>query len=264
MKSSPALVVVAALALGSVTKNGSAAETFTAWTKVESPDRRFLGTKSTVKGWADGNRGKVEFVESSSPAVSPKTILMTKDGAKTVRLYDAERKQCRPWSSPLIPRETRIGPGVSVARTFHNVRVTKSSAERGPVIASMPTRHYRLTIAYDAVDAAQGSSHRSHTDATTDLWMSESTRDPGLGIWLTTGAPGASGGELGTKLYAAMADVHGTPLKRVTVSRAVFEGRKPVRTTETFEVTAMAVKAIPPETFAEPFDCGTRNLGQER
>lgn len=241
----------------------SAGATFTATTKVESPERRLAGMGgSTVRGWVEGDRGKVEFVESSNPATPKGDALLTTDGGRTLRYFDIARKECRPWTGP-SPREIRVGPGSAVSTFFRNVRVEKTLDEPGPVIAGLPTRHWRIESEYDTLIEGQRSSHRSHTATTDDLWVAEKLRDAGFSVWLTKGSPGAAGGDLGAKLDAVLAGIAGTPVKRVSATTVAFDGGKPVTTTTTVEVTRLLSEKIPTSTFDPPLDCVNRT-GQER
>lgn len=237
--------------------------TFTATTTIETSARRPLPLgHSTVRGWVDGDRGKIEFADAGNRATPEGDVLLTTDGGKTIRYFDLERKECHPWTRPAA-RESRAGPGSPVSTSFKNVRVEKTLDEPGPVIAGLPTRHVRLKSEYDTVVAGQGSVHRSRTAATDDLWVAERLRDPGFAVWLTTGSPGAEGGDLGAKLDAALSDVPGTPLKRVTVATVAFDRGKPVTTTTAVEVTRLRREKIAASTFAPPLDCA-RRTGQGR
>ena len=231
---------------------------FTATTKVESSPRRPLPLgNSTVRGWVDGDRGKIELAGSANRVTPGGDVLLTTDGGKTIRHFDLERKECHPWTRP-APRESRVGPGSPVSTSFENVRVEKTLDEPGPVIAGLSTRHVRLKSEYDTVVTGQGSAHRSRTAATDDLWIAEKLRDPGFSIWLTTGSPGAEGGDLGAKLDAVLANVSGVPVKRVSVATVAFDGGKPVTTTTTVEVSRLRREKIAPSTFAPPLDCAKR------
>jgi len=263
MKILPLLVAGALAAVVMSPAAASAGATFTATTKVESATRRLAGlADSTVRGWVDGNRGKVEFVESSNPATPKGDVLLTTDGGRTTRYFDLGRKECRRWAG-LAPREVRVGPGSAVSTSFRNVRVEKALDEPGPVLKGLPTRHWRIESEYDTLIEGQQTSHRSHTTTIDDLWVAETLPDPGFSVWLTKGSPGAAGGELGAKLDAVLASVSGTPVKRVSATSVAFDGGKPVATTTTVEVIRLRREKIPASTFAPLLDC-TNRTGQER
>ncbi|HWC66054.1 MAG TPA: hypothetical protein VG777_08220, partial [Thermoanaerobaculia bacterium] len=155
-------LVSGALLAGATPAVTFAGVTFTATTRVESPAGRLAGLEdSTVRGWVDGEKGKVEIVESRNPATPKGDVLLTTDGGRTIRYFDLGRRECRLWNGRL-PRETRVGPGSPVSTTFVDVRVEKTVDEAGPEIAGFPTRHYRVESAYDTRIEGQGSALRSH------------------------------------------------------------------------------------------------------
>jgi hypothetical protein len=262
MKTLPSLFAGALLA-GAMPAAAFAGVTFTATARVESPAGRLAGLEdSTVRGWVDGEKGRVEFVDSRNPATPKGDVLLTTDGGRTIRYFDLGHGECRRWDARL-PRETRVGPGSPVSTKFVNVRVAKTVDEGGPEVAGFPTRHYRVESAYDTVIEGPGSANRSHTSTVEDLWIAEGLRDSGFGAWLTTGIPGAAAGELGAKLAAISAGIIGAPLKRVSVTSVAFPGRKPVTTTTRVEVIRLRRESVPPASFDPPLDC-TNRTGQER
>ncbi|HET9794655.1 MAG TPA: hypothetical protein VFS34_09350 [Thermoanaerobaculia bacterium] len=258
------LLILPALAAAAIAPvPARAGATFTATTRVEGPARRLAGIGgSTVRGWVDAERGKIEFVESDNPATPKGDVLLTTDGGKTLRYFDLERKECRPWTPPAA-RETRIGPGSPVSTSFRNVRVEKVLDDAGPVIAGLSTRHCRVKSEYDTLLQGQGSSRRAHTVTIDDLWVAEELRDPAFSVWLTKGSPGAAGGELGAKLDAVLTGVPGAPVRRVTSTTVAFDGGRPATTTTRTEVTGLHRETIPPPAFDPPLDC-TKRTGHER
>ena len=241
----PAVVapVVAAISLSRcfLTPVG-AGVVFTATTKAESPTARLLSlADSTVRGWVDGDRALVEFLESRNRAWPKGSILLTTDGGQTVRFFDKAAKKCRPWSpSAGIGRYRPAVAGTSVP--LENLRVEKALDEAGPKIAGVPTRHYRFAIAYDSSVRSAGATMRLHTEKVEDIWATAEFSDPALAIWLNARAPRTGNDKLDGELAEAMAQVRGVPLKRVTVEKIELEGRPPQTTTTTVEVTPAGTK----------------------
>jgi hypothetical protein len=223
---------------------------FTATTRTESPTVRLVSlSDSTVRGWVDGDRGKIEFLESRNGATPKGSVILTTDGGKTARFFDQGAKECRPWVR--LDRPSPInsaGPGG--AARYENLKVKKTPEEGGPTIAGRLTRHYRFTIAYDM----SAGGRRSHTERVEDIWADAGLSDPAFAVWLTV-APQTGNADFDRRLSKAMAQVRGTPLKHVTVARVKFEGRPEQTTTTTIEVTELAQKVLAPSTFLDPFPC---------
>lgn len=224
---------------------------FTATTKAEGPAARLVSlANSTVHGTIDGDRGRVEFLESRNGATPKGSVILTVDGGKTARLFDPAAQVCRPWVSlGWASRSNPAGPGGSAR--YENLKVKKTLEEGGPTMAGRPTRHYRFTIAYDLWPGGK----RSHTEYVEDLWADAGLSDPGFAIWLTVGASRTGIEELDRKLSDAMAPVRGALLRRVSVARYKFEGRPEQTITTSLEVEQLAQEQVPASTFVDPFPC---------
>jgi hypothetical protein len=253
MNTSRALLLPAAIVLTAALMPGSldGAVVFTATTKVARPAPRLASLwDSTVRGSIDGNRGRIEFLESGNPATPRGSVILTLDGGRTARLFDPGARACRSWvssgpaswSNPAVPGEST---------RYENLEVRKTLEEAGPTIAGRATRHYRFTIAYDT----SAGGRRSHTERVEDIWADAGLSDPAFAVWLTAAAPQTGNAEFDRRLSKTMAQVRGTPLKRVTVARVKFEGRPEQTTTTTLEVTELAQKVLAPSTFLDPFAC---------
>jgi hypothetical protein len=256
LKKSNVIVLVAASAAFSVIAvPARAGVVFTATTKAESPTARLVSlVDSTVRGWIDGDRGRVEFLQSRNGAWPRGSILLTNDGGRTVRFFDPAAGKCRPWTPLAIPG-ARPPAVTGASASFENLRVEKTRDEPGPMVAGLATRHYRVAISYDTSQGSAGGIHRSHTDRVDDVWVSPDLTDPAFAIWLTTGVRWTGSSELDRKIGKTMAGIRGTPLRRVTVERVGFDGRPPLTTTTTVEVTLLTRESVAASRFLEPFPC---------
>ena len=254
-----ARTLLAAMVVGasvSLAPPAGAGIVFTATTTAESPTLRLVWiANTTVRGWIDGDRGKIEFLESRNEATPRGSLLLTNDGGKTVRLFDPARKTCRPYFANVgaVPR-AKLPAGA--AATFEKFMVEKTLEEAGPSIAGLPTRHYRFAIRYGTVMPATKDTGRLHTEKTHDIWVTPELTDAAIAIWLSTDVSSIGSEELDRKVSEAIAQVRGAALRRVTVSKTQAEGRPVETLTTTFEVTNLEPeKQIQASTFAEPFPC---------
>ncbi len=228
---------------------------FTAVTKVGGSKARLLALlDATVRGWVDGDRGRVEFLESRNGAWPAGSILWTGDGGRTVRFYDLEDRKCRAWvpigGAPAFPQ-----PPAGTPAAPENLRVEKALDEPGPEMLGFATRHYRFRVAYDTAVGGASSPRRLHTESVEELWTAPELTDAALSMWLSTRASRGGSASFEEKLGAAMADVYGAPLKRVIVARTELEGRAPQAITTTTEVTQLRREPLDAAMLREPFPC---------
>ncbi len=256
MKRSRSFSVVAALVLlAAISPTASAGVVFTATTKAESKTVRLAAlTDSTVRGWVDGDLGRIEFLESGNGAWPKGGFLLTGDGGRTARFFDPAARKCRSWVPFFSARSSPPGPAREPG-PFENFRAKKTLDEAGPAIAGVATRHYRFVIAYDTSVSGAAAARRLHTERTDDIWAAPGLQDPALAIWLTARARRTGNDKLDGKLDEATAEVRGAALKRVTVVKVELEGRPPQTTTTTVEVTQLTREEVPASMFLDPFPC---------
>jgi hypothetical protein len=208
----------------------------------QSPARLADLAASSVRGIADGERGRIDVLEGRGPLAPQGAVILTADGGKTARLYDAVTKTCRSWTPAMRP-----APG-SIQR---ELKVEKTLEEPGPVIAGQPTRHYRFLTTYETTTAGE----RLRIQRVEEVWVTSEAADPALRLWLP---PAASTGdlELDARLAAATQEIRGVALKRTTTTSVTGDSGTPRTATSTLEVTRFETGASPPASaFVEPFDC---------
>jgi hypothetical protein len=256
MRKSKIILVVGALSIvAAIAAPVGAGVLFTATTKAESKTARLVSVAdSTVRGWVDADRGRIEFLESGNGAWPKGSILLTSDGGQTVRFFDPAVKKCRPWV-PFFGARAFPPGAAGEPSAFADFRAEKTLDEPGPMIANVSTRHFRFMIAYDASVSGAGAARRLHMERVEDIWAAPDLSDPALAIWLTARARRTGSEKLDGELTEAMAVVRGVPLKRVTVEKVELEGRPPQTTTTTVEVTQLTQEKIAASMFVEPFPC---------
>jgi len=265
------LVVILALAAGAAslgahsTTTGAAhpAVAFRSVTRTAIAGSEQAGMSTTVRGWADGARGRVDFEGGDRALVSEGSVLFTEDGAETAMLFDAPRRVCSAW-----PGEPTAAPGrVSPAVQIEDLSVAQVLDEAGPEIAGLPTRHYRFEISWRAPTQAGsppakegGAGHDSRSEAIEDLWVTSRLDDPGLRLWLHARTSPTGDLDADGRIQAALDEVDGILLKRETRLRVVRSGQK-LETIVTLEVTELERRPAPPGTFEAPETC--RASGQQ-
>ena len=109
-----------------------------------TPSNEFTG-----RAVIDGDRSRVDFL--SGNAYPPGTYLISTNGARTMTFVDPTRKSYIEVNAGSVT--TALGtPKISIA----NRKVDLTMLDDHPIIAGLPTDHYRLTISYD-ITLALGS-----------------------------------------------------------------------------------------------------------
>lgn len=147
-------------------------------------------------------------------------------------------------------------PGVHL--TVGNVTVSLDTIRRVDTIQQLPTRHYRLGIAYEIALDAGIMTDTISTDVRSDFWMADLPGFPPSPFSQFTTAGGGATGPLkqmlDTVTAAAGALRRGVPVKSVSISR-MREGKSaPVETEQTMDVTDYRRAAVDAARLVLPPD----------
>jgi len=252
----PLLAALLGLLVGPAAEAGVV---FRATRQVTTPNGRLPGIGSSkVEGRVDGQKARIEILESSRGIEQKGDWLLTENGGASVRRFDVEKELCTDW----LPIERRLPSQNSVSSgRFRNVRVAKTVDEAGGKIVRTATRHLRIETAYDAVYPHGDKEQAVHTSRIDDLWVAESLTDPGLAVWL--GIPGApvDGGEIDRAVAETLDGLRGAVLRRRTKLTTRVGERDPLAVTTSLEVTRLRRRRLSAKTFETPFRC--KNPSQE-
>jgi len=208
---------------------------------------------TVVRGWAKGPDGKIEILDSRNPRIPRGSVLLTTDGGKTARLYDAASKTCRAWPDRSSAGETESRPGVSVS--VQSFRLDPSPGRPGEKVAGLSTTHYRFKISFDSTTTAMGTSLRSHIEKIEEFWTASGMQEPALRLWLNQNTPTTGDVAADRKIAEALEKVSGAILKRVTTASLTGDAFPKLETVTTLEVTKLERTPVPPARFAPPFAC---------
>ena len=183
-------------------------------------------------------RGRIDVLEGTFGAGFGKGDYMLFDSTEFVIVRPGS-KEFTPVPGGLETKSIEMLqslPGVQL--TVANVKVSLDTIRRVDTIEGLPTRHYRLAIAYDIALDAGVMKETIGTSVQSDFWMADLPGFPPTPfsqVTAGTGGGGASGGaggsgalkELVAKVNSATAALHrGVPLKSVSLSRMT-EGAGP-------------------------------------
>lgn len=250
------LVVACVCVLGAVTlaMPAHAGLHYTAVTKTEGAQGR--GQDLQVEAWVEGANAKITFTESNNPMMSKGSYLLTEDGGKTIYLVNPEEKTYAAFDIGALlgtmgTMMNAMGPMLKIS--VSNQKVEKLAEEPGPAMLGHATTHYRFHTAYDVAVKVMMMGSTSHVDTTTDTWTTSELTDLGLGAWLRTNPPRTGNADIdGMIAHEITKDIHGVPLKVVTLSKNQDSKRGESTTTTTMEVTTLEKQSVPADAFAMP------------
>ncbi len=204
-----------------------------------------------VQAWVSGDSAKVAFVESRNPMMKAGGYMITKN-AKDVFFVDPKEKSY--WKFDLEGMGQFAGGAMKMMNMkFSNPKVEKLLEEPGPVIAGMPTVHFKFRTSYGMEMSFMGMHRASNIVQDQEIWAAPKLVEAALGIWLHK-APKFGNEDLDKLVQAEMSKVQGFPLKTVTVQTTTDQGGKSQTTTTTMEVTTLRTESVPDSTFVIPPD----------
>jgi len=226
---------------------------FTAVTETREAGSRRV-ERATVKGLADGERVRIEFIEGHNPMTQPGTYMISRDGGRTVYLVNpAERSYMEMDMEKLAGAAGdmmgALGGMVSIDVRDHTVETLHDGT--GPQMLGYPTRHVKLKSSYTLATRVMGMSQTQKQVREDEIWSTDKIDLQGLMAWADMQAM-RTGHESLDKLIAAEMDaVKGFPLKRVTRQQTEQRGRVQEATT-TFEVTEIGSARPAADAFTVP------------
>jgi len=226
-------------------------------THMENPQAR--GQQSPgdmqVEGWADGSKSRVEVRESGNPILRKGTLLITKDGGKTVYLVNPQEKTYAAWNLEGMlggMGAMMNGVGALLKIEISDPKVVKNLDEDGGTLLGLPTRHVRYRTSYTMTMKVLGRGNTNDVVIDQDLWVAPKLQDLALGIWLRT--PRTGNEQIDKLIQAESGKLQGIPLKTVSVSTSTDKKRGSTQVTRTtMEVTQLDTAAtVAPSSFEIP------------
>jgi hypothetical protein len=251
----PRLATIGLFTVGNTCANGAlAAAEFTAVTRNESSGARLptpaIGN-STVRGDVDGDRGRIEYVESGVGGPLKGSVIVTTDGAQTTRLYNPQDETC----ATMARQSAGMRASASALTRYDHVAVEKALDEAGPKTHGLATRHLRYKVAYE-VHSADRNAKPVHGSMDFEVWIAPALSDPAYALWLEA-APHTGNPDADRTLAAGMPEAKGAALKRIQHTWLQVEGRPEMKATSTLEVTKLSTRKLGEKALDPPFTCRT-------
>lgn len=210
-----------------------------------------------VRGWVDGEKAKVEFVESDDRQMLPQGgYLLTTDAGRTVYLVNPKEETIMEWD--LEAMFASLG-ALMEATPMMNFEITDPKVEKlveedGPEMLGHDTTHYRLQTEYGMKMKVLGMGRTNQISMLQDVWVTDDL-DAGeaMGVWLKTFKP-TGFGELDELMEQHMEVTTGFPLRSVV--ETTMTGKKGKRSNTTRSETVVTEldtsRSIDASTFELP------------
>lgn len=244
-------VLLSALVVTTAAGIASAGVHFTSVTRTEGPQAATI----RVKGWAEGDSARVEFVEGSLPMASADGYMITRDGGSTMYLVDPKEK-----TYARIDLEGMLGAvgglmqamGPMMRMQFTNPKVERLGEGPGEPILGMATTHHRYRVSYGLEMRILGRRSSQSIVNDEEVWATTALEDMGLRAWLRKGPPKTGDPDFDSLIAAQWQVFEGFPLKTVSVSTTTDDKGKSQTTRTVMEVTDLQVMPVPEERFEIP------------
>jgi hypothetical protein len=207
--------IVAALAL--VASPSAAGVYYKAVTAVEG--QQGVGD-TTVQAWIEGEKARIEFVESGNPLTPAGAYLLTQDGGRTILLVNPEQKTYAEWDLAAmagVAGSVMKGMGPLLKFEVSQPRVEKLADEDGGSLLGLPVRHFRYRTSYTMKVKVFGMGQESSVVSEQDIWTTRQLEDVALGVWLLKEPPSFGNEQLDALVAAETSKIDGLPLKQTTV-----------------------------------------------
>jgi Domain of unknown function (DUF4412) len=205
-----------------------------------------------VQAWIEGQRARMDFIESALPQLESGTYLVSSDGGDTAFYIDPRSKTFERWDiSNMIANMADVMRAMrsQMKVRFDEPKVEKLLEENGPRMHGMPTRHYRYRTSYTAHIDMAGAETIS-TEMVEDIWTTTAISEPGL-LDLLNKRPSSGDEQLDRIIQKEMDKVPGFPLRRVTSTRTDTKNQTNESRTE-MEITELKKADIVNSWFQVP------------
>jgi len=205
-----------------------------------------------MKGWAEGEKARIEMVESNNPMTEAGTYFLTTDSGKLIYLVNPKEKTYSKWDMEAMVGAA--GNAMKAARGFVSIKfsqpkVEKLLEENGGTIVGLPTTHYRYRTSYSMEMKVMGMKQSSAVVNEEEIWSTSKLTAAVLGVWLKKEPPKFGDEQLDALVKAEMGKVQGIPLKTVTVSTTTDNKGKSQVTKTTMEVVEFETVNVPDGKF---------------
>ena len=211
-------------------------------------------TDFTGRAIIDGEKSRVEFVAGTG--YQPGTYLISTNGSRILTFVDPAKKAYMDINAGSV--STALG---SAKITIANKKIDLTQLEDHPIIAGLPTDHYRMSISYDITLSLGTLALTENVHTIEDKFVTGAFGNIGL-TYLASGALKTGNLEIDDLVDTENTRVKGFALKQVistTTSSGAFSGQSakwtPRTITTTREITISSITpnaSVPGAVFLVP------------
>lgn len=211
-------------------------------------------TDISGRGVIDGDRSRVDFLSGSGFTLG--SYIISTNGTRTMTFVNPAKK------TYVDVNGSGVAAAIGSARiTVANKKINLTQLDDHPVIAGLPTDHYRLTMSYD-ITLAFGTIPLTQTvNEVIDKWVTQALGDVAE-TFLASGGIHTGNADLDDLIATENTKIKGFALKQ-TLTVTTTNDRQPQQTkltmrrsiTQTRELTLTSIEpkaSVPPDTFVVP------------
>ena len=247
-------LVIALLAAGTVQSLSAAVQY--EFRQITHSDLETMPSSDMVgRGIIDGDRSRVDFV--SGNGFRNGTYVITTNGSKTLTFVDPTKK------TYVDVNAAGVASAIGSARiSITNKKVTLTQLDDHPVIAGLPTDHYRLTFKYDITVAFGTIPLTQSVNEVIDKWVTQALGEIGE-TFLASGGIRTGNSDLDDLILTENTKIKGFALRQTISVTTQNENPQALGSklqmnrslTQTRELTVTSIESkatIPAEMFIVP------------
>ncbi len=196
--------------------------------------------KSLVRAYVDGDKARIEFLESDNPTAKSGTYLLTEDGGKNMVLVNPKDKSYMPWNMQKMVAVLGGGMGDMLNFKFSNAKMEPLEDSAGDAIFGKATHRYKYHATYDLEMKILGMTQFQHVDTVQETWNTTAIGDLGMGAWLRS-IPITGLEELDKMMADSAKLIKGFPLKSRTNTVTTQLDKKGKKKRDQKSITEMTV-----------------------
>lgn len=217
-----------------------------------------------VHAWIDGEKARVEFVESGgNDLFAEGGYLLTEDAGGTVYLVNPAEQEYMTFDLDAlfgVLGNVMSAMGGIMEMSFEDVSSEQLAEEPGGELLGYPTTHHVWQTAYTMRMSVAGFGRSMRTEATTEVWCTDELSAAGFRVWLRPDRMRTGNEEL-DRLFAQSAQMTDCmPLRSMTVSSTQGQGES---TTETVVTLLREEPAMVASVFELPADYTETSLADQ-
>ena len=247
-------LVIALLVAGTV-QNASSAVQYEFRQTTHSDLETMPSSDMTGRGVIDGDRSRVDFLSGNGFRAG--TYVFTTNGSKTMTFVDPAKK------TYVDVNAAGVASAIGSARiTVANKKIGLTQLDDHPVIAGLPTDHYRLTINYN-ITVAFGTIPLTQTvNEIIDKWVTQALGEIGE-TFLASGGIRTGNPDLDDLILTENTKIKGFALRQTISVTTLNDNPQPMGTklqmnrslTQTRELTVTSIEpkaSVPADLFIVP------------